>query len=134
MAEVRYTPASPRPPRPLPPPRAEPSEAETQYREARAQNEKLRVRERELRMAKAKSELIPREVVLKQASFLVLSLRARLLAIVRRRSVETVNIFVNACVDETVNISFALRGEEIAVLEWKQDRSRYPHIILDEAS
>lgn len=92
MAEVRYIPAPPRPPRPLPPPRAQPSEAETKYREARAENEKLRVRERELRIARAKKELIPREHCIRQATFLVIALRQRLLAIPAQHARELLNI------------------------------------------
>ena len=81
MAIVQYIPAPPKPPKPpepprqrLPPQRAPLTESEERYRQARAMGE-------EMKIAKAKQELIPRDLALKQASFLVLSIRARLLAL-----------------------------------------------------
>ena len=48
--------------------------------------------EKELRIAKAKGELIPRSHVLKQATFLVISLRQRLLSIADQHASELLNI------------------------------------------
>jgi hypothetical protein len=51
-----------------------------------------RRRETEIRNAQRKRELIPRELVVKQAAFLVISLRQRLLAIAAQHARELVNI------------------------------------------
>ena len=48
--------------------------------------------EKKLRIAKAKGELIPRSHVLKQATFLVISLRQRLLSIADQQASELLNI------------------------------------------
>ena len=74
MAEVRYIPAKAALRERLPPQRAPLTESEKRYRAARAMGE-------ELKIAKMRQELIPRELASKQASFLILSIRARLLAI-----------------------------------------------------
>ena len=125
MAEVRYIPAPPRPPRPLPRPRAQPSEAETQYREARAANEKLRVKERELRIAKAKQELIPRSHVFRQATFLVISLRQRLLAIAAQRSSELLNISDNREMTRRLDAIVRSSLDDIADLPLKVTDERW---------
>ena len=74
MAEVRYIPAKAALRERLPPQRAPLTECEKRYRQARAMGE-------ELKIAKMRQELIPRSLASKQAAFLVLSIRARLLAI-----------------------------------------------------
>ena len=51
-----------------------------------------RRRETEIRNATRKRELIPRALVLKQAAFLVLSLRARLFAIPAQHAREVLNV------------------------------------------
>ena len=50
------------------------------------------MRERELRIARAKQEVIPRSLALRQATFLVISLRQRLLAIAEQHARELVEI------------------------------------------
>ena len=92
MAEVRYIPAPPRPP-PARDADADAQKAAKLAADLKFTNEKrlqviARRRETEIRNATRKRELISRSLVLKQAAFLVLSLRARLLAIAAQHARE----------------------------------------------
>lgn len=66
--------------------------ADLQFVEEKKLQTIARRRETEIRNARAKRELIPRELVQKQSAFLVLSLRARLLAIPAQHARELLNI------------------------------------------
>jgi hypothetical protein len=69
--------APPRPPRPPKPP----NEADERFREERANNERLKALEREVKLAQQRGELISREMVQRQSAFVMTSLRSRLLAL-----------------------------------------------------
>jgi hypothetical protein len=72
MAEIRY----------IPRPREEGEpEADALYKQQRAENERLRVIERETKLAKARGELIERAVCIRQASYVMTSIRQRLLLV-----------------------------------------------------
>jgi hypothetical protein len=66
--------------------------ADLQFVEEKKLQVIARRRETEIRNARAKRELIPRALVLKQSAFLVLSLRAKLLAIADRPARELLNV------------------------------------------
>ena len=66
--------------------------ADLQFVEEKKLQVVARRRETEIRNATRKRELIPRELVLKQSAFLVLSLRARLLAIPAQHARELLDV------------------------------------------
>ena len=66
--------------------------ADLEYVEEKKKQVIERRRECEIRNLRSKRELIPRQLVLKQSAFLVLSLRARLLAIPAQHARELLNI------------------------------------------
>jgi hypothetical protein len=72
--------------------KAKKAAADLQFVEEKKLQVIARRRETEIRNARAKRELIPRELVLKQSAFLVLSLRARLLALPAQHARELVKI------------------------------------------
>jgi phage terminase Nu1 subunit (DNA packaging protein) len=72
MAEVRYIPW---------PKEAGDDSAETRYKQQRAENERLKAVEREVRLSKARGELIERAVCLRQAAHVMTSIRQRLLLV-----------------------------------------------------
>ena len=72
--------------------RAEKQKADLAYTREKERAARSKRLESELRIAKAKRELIPRELVLKQSAFLVLSLRARLLALPAQHARELLNV------------------------------------------
>jgi hypothetical protein len=72
--------------------KAKKAAADLQFVEEKKLQVVARRRETEIRNATRKRELIPRALVLKQAAFLVLSLRARLLAIPAQHAREVLNV------------------------------------------
>jgi hypothetical protein len=72
MAELRYIPRQ-----------REDGEdaADTLFKQQRAENERLKVTEKEIRLSKARGELIERAACLRQASFVMTSIRQRLMLV-----------------------------------------------------
>jgi hypothetical protein len=74
MAVVRYIPKRDRRPPGEP-------EAEVAYKEQRAENERLKVAERDLKLKKTRGEVISRAACLRQAGYVMTSIRQRLLLV-----------------------------------------------------
>jgi phage terminase Nu1 subunit (DNA packaging protein) len=75
MAELRYIPKPPRPDEDIA------FEADTVYKQQRAENERLKAEERDVKLARARGELIERAACLRQAAHVMTSIRQRLLLV-----------------------------------------------------
>jgi hypothetical protein len=96
-----------------------------QFVEAKKLQVVARRRETEIRNAQRKRELIPRTLVVRQASFLVISLRQRLLALSAQHARELLNISdereIARCLDAIVRNALS----EIAELPLKVSDERW---------
>ena len=72
MSEVRYVPRERAP---------DEQEAESNYREQRAENERLKALERDAKLRKLRGELIERQTCLRQASSIMVAVRQRLMLV-----------------------------------------------------
>lgn len=72
MPEVRYIPRHREP---------EEEEAEAYYKQQRAENERLKALERDVKLRKTRGSLIEREACLRQASSIMVAIRQRLLLV-----------------------------------------------------